>query len=356
MTIFIPTPLTTLIGREAEIAVVEELINRPEVRLVTLCGPGGVGKTRLALHLASSASDHFRDGAAFVNLAPLGDWRLVVVAIAQALSVREQGDRSLVDLLIAYLDGRHLLLVLDTFERLLPAAALLADILSVCSNLKLLVTSRSVLRVSGEYVFTVSPLALPDPIRRSRTEEVGQCGAVQLFVARAKAAQVAFQLTDENSAAVAAICQQLNGLPLAIELAAARVAVLPPQALLTQLEYRHHLAVLTGGARDLPERLQTLRNAITWSFQLLSYEEQALFRRLAVFAGSFTLTAVETLDSMLIGATADTLTSVSALVDQSLLQPLADDEARFLMLDTLREYALEQLAVCVAANNNAGTH
>jgi Protein kinase domain/NB-ARC domain len=287
----LPAQLTTLIGREREVAVVRALLRRPEVRLVTLTGAGGVGKTRLGLQVAAAVLDEFPEGVFFVSLAPLSDPSLVVPTIAEVLGIREIGDRILLDLLKAYLQEKCLLLLLDNFEQVLAASVQVADLLVACPQLKVLVTSRAVLHVRGEQEFVVPPLAVPDPKHLPDLEALSQYESVALFLQRAQAAMPDFQMTDANAAAIAEMCIRLDGLPLAIELAAVRSKLLPPQALLTRLEHRLH--VLTGGARDVPVRQQTLRNTIAWSYQLLETQEQRLFRRLSVFVGGCTLEAVE---------------------------------------------------------------
>ena len=315
-----PAYLTGLVGREDDAARVRELVLDPATRLITLTGPGGVGKTRLAVQVATDLDSGFAE-VAFVDFAPVRDPERVPDRIAAALRVEDPLD----------LGERRLLLVLDNVEHVLAAGPALVELLAGCPGLTLLVTSRAVLRVSGEHVVTVPPLALPDP-EQSRAALTGN-DAVRLFVERSAAVSQGFALTDANAAAVARVCRALDGLPLAIELAAARMTVLSPEALLTRLDRR--LAVLTGGSRDGPERHRTLRAGLAWSHDLLGPAEQQLFRRLAVFSGGFGLAAAEAL-----GGRLDTL---SALVDRSLVQRVPQDEPRFALLETVAEFALERL-------------
>ncbi len=341
----LPAPLTPLVGREREVAAVCALLSRPEVRLVTLTGTGGVGKTRLALEVAAELSDRFTDGVFFVNLAHISDPTFVVPTIAQALELKETGDLPLLDLLQASLRDKQLLLLLDNFEQVLNVASQLADLLAACPKLKVLVTSRFVLHVRGEQEFTVPPLAMPDPKHLPDLAVLLQYEAVELFIARAQAVKPGFQVTAANAPAVAEICVRLDGLPLAIELAAARLKLLPPQALLARLGKR--LAVLTSGARDMPARQQTLRNTIAWSYHLLEAQEQRLFRGLSVFVGGCTLEAIEAVFTALETSipTMSMLDSVASLLDKSLLQQTEQEgeEPRLVMLETLREYGLEAL-------------
>ena len=340
----LPVQPTPLIGRQHEIEAVRALLARQDVRLVTLSGPGGTGKTRLSLQAAADSIDDFQDGAFFVELAPISDPALVVPAIAQVVGLQDVGGRTDLNALVDFLRDRRQLLLLDNFEQILAAAPIVADLLGAAPGLKVLVTSRAVLRLRGEHELPVPPLGLPEPEHRSLAQELASYPAIVLFSQRATAARPGFALTDENALAVTDICRRLDGLPLAIELAAARVKLLAPQAMLARLERR--LPLLTGGARDLPERQRTLRDTIAWSYDLLDESERRLFRRLAVFVGGCTVEAAEAIGSVDGEPGADVFDGIASLVDKSLLRQHdgPDGEPRFTMLETIREFGLEQLA------------
>ena len=338
----LPDPLTSFVGRERDLAAVGALLRAGNVRLLTMIGSGGVGKTRLALRVAAEARAEFTDGVGYVPLAAVADPELVVPTVAQALGVRETGERGVADQLVDVLGDRRVLLVLDNFEQVIDAGPVLVDLLVACPRLKVLVTSRAPLRLSGERVYAVAPMSLPDP--GDTSERLGEAEAVCLFVERAQAVDPAFVLTDDNARATAAVCARLEGLPLAIELAAAKTSFLSPEGLLARLARR--LPLLTGGPRDAPARLRTMRDAIAWSHDLLTAEEQTLFRRLAVFSSGFTLEAAEAVAGGDGDLGCDVWSGIEALAEQSVLRQRPGDagEPRFGMLETIREYALERLA------------
>ena len=341
----LPSQRTTLVGRKTELVNLKGILLDPSVRLLTLTGPGGTGKTRLAIQVADDLQHVFEGGAWFVNLAPIADATLVGSAVARALGVRETGDLPLLKAIAEHLRGLGpTLLVMDNFEQVADGAAVVKELLDACPALKVLVTSRVVLHIYGEQEFPVPPLALPGADALTSPGALMQYASVALFVQRAAASRPDFELTRRNAAAVVEICRRLDGLPLAIELAAARVKILPPTQLLARFE--RPLELLTGGARDLPERQQTLREAIKWSYDLLTPPERTLFRRLAVFRGGCTLEAAEAVSNSREDLGIDVLNGVGSLVDNSLLvQRLAEDaELRFVMLETFREYGREQLA------------
>jgi predicted ATPase len=336
----VPAPASSFIGREREVRALCELIERDDVRLVTLTGPGGIGKTRIALRAASDLQTRFEDGAAVVMLAPVSSVAMVAPAIGEALGAPETSGRAPLDGLKDFLRRRRMLLVLDNFEHLVEAAPVVAELLEAAGDLKVLVTSREVLRLSGEWEFPVPPLSLPKSGVTS-TEALARSEAVRLFVDRAQAARRDFILTDELAPVVAEICRRLDGLPLAIELAAAQVRMLTPQAIASRLDRRLHL--LTGGARDLPQRQRTLRATIEWSYDLLNDADRVLFERLGVFAGGWTLDAAEAVCGGDGGP--EVIEGLASLVEKSMVRHrrAAQGEPGFEMLETIREFALERL-------------
>jgi predicted ATPase/class 3 adenylate cyclase/Tfp pilus assembly protein PilF len=336
----LPLQLTPLIGREREIDEVCKRLRSPEVRVLTLTGPGGTGKTRLALQTAADLLEEFEDGVFFVALAAIADPELVLSTIAGSLGIKESAEQALEESLEAYLQQKHLLLILDNFEQVLEGATPVGDLLGSCPKLKVLATSRIPLRLYGEQEYLLPPLELPDLVRLPPLERLTQYEAVRLFVERARAVKPDFEVTNESAPAVAEICVRLDGLPLAIELAAARTKLLPPQALLSRLSNR--LKLLKGGARNLPARQQTLRATIDWSYELLDEGEKTLFGRLSVFAGGRTLEAIEKICDP--EGELEVLEVVGSLLEKSLLrQEGAEGDPRFLMLETVQEYAREKL-------------
>ena len=323
-----------------------ELVTRQGARLITFTGPGGVGKSRLAVQAAARLGPEFPDGARFVDLAPVSDAELVPAAIAGGLGLKTSGGRIVADL-TSYLHPRRLLLLLDNFEQVTSAAGLIAELLAAAPGLVVLVTSRAVLRLTGEYELAVPPLPVPPAGRACGVADLQGYASVRLFLARARAVTPGFELTTRNAQAIAGICRALDGLPLAIELAAAWIRLLPPQALLDRLGDR--MSVLTAGPRDLPERQRTLRATLDWSFGLLTAGQQALFARLGVFAGTFGLPAAAAIcgDAVRAGAAGEperVMQAMGSLVDSSLVRAEPhDDEPRFSLLETVREYALDRL-------------
>jgi predicted ATPase len=345
----LPAALTRIIGRDREAAAARDLIRRDDVGLLTFTGPGGTGKTRLSLHVASGLIDDFADGVFQTRLASVTDPDQVITAIAQTLDVRDASGRSRIEGLKEHLRNKHILLLLDNFEQVVAAAPQVSELLSSCPRVKIIATSRTPLRVRGEKEMPVEPLALP-PAHFSPVSGgdkggawLSQFAAVELFVQRASDVKPDFALTPDNAPAVVEICYRLDGLPLAIELAAARIRTLTPQAMLARFERR--LDLLKGGARDLPDRQQTLRNAIDWSYNLLDQNARTLLRRLPVFVGSWTFEATEAVCDAESDLSADVLDVLESLVDNSLLKRVEGDggEVRFAMLETIREYARERL-------------
>jgi predicted ATPase/DNA-binding CsgD family transcriptional regulator len=350
----LPIPATTFVGRDRELTALKGLLRRDDVRLVTLVGPGGVGKTRLALQAAAGLERAFRNGVAFVSLDHVTDPAIVVPTIAQALGVEETAHHSIDESLADCLHETSFLLILDNVEQVAAAGPRLADIVRATPRLKVLLTSRIVLRLSGEHVVDLAPLALPDGRRAQTARGIARCESVRLFVERAAASKQDFALSDANAPIVAEICRRVDGLPLALELAAARLRLLPLTALLNRMEKR--LPLLVEGPRDQPPRQRTLKDTIAWSYDLLTPSEQVLFRRIGIFRGC-SLEAIEeicgksdngpgassiSLSALTIGVT----DGIARLVDSSLLRPVEpiDGEARYGMLETIREFALDRLA------------
>jgi predicted ATPase len=352
----LPLQPTPLLGREKEVSEVCDLMRREETRLLTLTGPGGIGKTRLALQAAADLLDDFPDGPFFVPLATVTEAELLLPAVAETLGVREIGEQPLAETLKDYLSERRMLLVLDNFEQLLGAAPAVTELLAGAPGLKVLATSRAPLGLYGEHEFPVPPLTLPNLKRPPPLERLTQYEAVGLFVERAQALKPDFKVTNDSAPAVAEICVRLDGLPLAIELAAARIKMLPPKAMLQRLGSR--LKLLTGGARDLPERQRTLRGTIEWSFALLDEGEQLLFGRLAVFSGGRTLEAIEAVCDAEADLPMDAFEGISSLLDKSLLRQEEgpNEEPRFVMLETIHEFAREKLGQSAEAEQIKRVH
>ncbi|HLZ60541.1 MAG TPA: tetratricopeptide repeat protein [Ktedonosporobacter sp.] len=346
----LPIQMTPLIGREQEVAALCALIQRPEVRLVTLTGTGGIGKTRLGLQVASELVQKFVDGVYFVPLGSTSDPDLVISTLAQALGLRESGDWSLEEHLQAYLREKHLLLLLDNFEQVVAASPVLSALVATCPAVKIMVTSRAVLYLRGEYEFPVPPLSLPDAQHLEPLDALEQYPSVMLFLQRARAVRPDFQLTAANASTIVEICVRLDGLPLALELAAARMKLMPPQALLTRLQ--HRLEILTSASQDVPARQRTLRNTLAWSYDLLTAQEQRLFRLLSIFVGSFTLDAAEAICCARQDLELPLLDGIASLLDKSLLYQVEQEagEPRFVMLETIREYGQE----CLDASGENG--
>jgi predicted ATPase/DNA-binding CsgD family transcriptional regulator len=342
----VPTAFTPLVGRNKEVADICTLLKNPDVHLVTLLGTGGIGKTRLSYHVAREMQTYFADGVCFVHLAAVNEPVLVIPTIAKELGIQEVGGQTIFQQIKAALHNKHFLLLLDNFEQVVTTASLIEELLADCPRLKILVTSREVLHVDAERVFSVPPLGTPDLDQHSEDEMITQYPAIALFLQRAQAVLPTFQLTQTNARTIAEICVRMDGLPLAIELAAARIKLLPPQALLARLS--QSLKILVSTSRTLPSRHQTLRNALQWSYDLLDEGEQRLFRRLSVFSGGWTLEAVEAVEKALNtdeSLQISVLDCMASLLDKSLitLRKQGGEEPRMQLLLTLREYAMELL-------------
>ena len=342
----LPFQPTSLIGRDTDLATVQKLLSQSDVRLLNLTGPGGIGKTRLGLQLADALSDKFTDGVFFVPLAPITDPMLVISTVAQTLGVHDRGSQSIFETLREFLSPLKILLFLDSFEHVCEAASEVAQLLETCRHVKFLITSRQALHVRGEHEFLVHPLAFPDISQRLSMDQLAKIPAVELFTQRAQSVKSNFSITDDNARSVAEICTRLDGLPLAIELAAARVKLFPPKVLLQRLmeaDGHSSLQFLSHGPRDVPERHRTLRAAMDWSYTLLDENEQKLLQTLSVFAGGFTFAAAEAVCCEALNM--DVMDGLFSLLDKSLLrqEEISEDESRFTMLGLIREYAGEKL-------------
>ncbi|HEV8129888.1 MAG TPA: tetratricopeptide repeat protein [Acidobacteriota bacterium] len=369
----LPMQPTSFIGRQKELAAAKKLLRAKEIRLLTLTGPGGTGKTRLSLQLVAELVEEFEDGVCFISLAAIRDPSLVISTLSQTFQIKESAESSLMDRLKAYLQDKQMLLLLDNFEQVIAGGPQISELLAACPRLKVLSTSRARLRLRGEHEFSVPPLTLPDRKHLPSAKDLARFPAVALFIERAAAVKREFRITEENGPAVVEICAQLDGLPLAIELAAARVKALPPHALLARLQNR--LKLLTGGAQDLPARQQTMRAAIDWSYDLLDENEKKLFRRLSIFVGGFTLEAAEAVvtaghtkiqeeDSAITENRSpappeiNVLEGISSLLDKNLLRQegASDNEPRFQIIGTIREYAMEHLEAASEAATVRRSH
>ena len=352
-----PVQATPFVGRGAEVAQIEDLLSSDGVRLLSITGPGGIGKSRLAYEVATRSANSFADGVGYALLSSITDHQLVAAAIAQALDVVESAERSVFENIVELLRDKELLLLLDNFEHVLPAGQLLTQLLAACPRLKIMVTSRAVLYVRGEHELSLAPLPVPEePNVVDTATEALRFDSVRLFVERAAAAQSDFRLTDDNARAVTAICARLDGLPLALELAAARTGALGPEEMLARL--RNNLEVLTGGSAELPERQQTLRATLDWDYDLLTEAEKLIWRRLAVLSGGFSVTAALAIINMPGFPPSYIVDALESLVAKSLLttQPSTQDNVRFSMLKTLREYAYSKLEEVGEANEVKDRH
>ncbi len=350
----VPASFTSFIGREQEVAAVCQQLALPAVRLVSLIGIGGIGKTRLSMQIARAIRERFTDGICFISLAAIVDPTLVLSTIAKTLAIQESETLSITERVKSTLHNQHLLLILDNFEQVVAAAPLVEDLLASCPHLKVLVTSRAVLHLHTEQAFFLSPLALPDPRKRlPTTEGLLQFASVDLFVQRAQAILPDFCITAQNARDIADICMRLDGLPLAIELAVTRIRLLSPHALLTRLTT--DLQILKSNIPTVPERQQTLYNTITWSYNLLDEQAQWLFRQLSIFRGGCTLESVETVFGQSHNEQIDIIQTITTLLDNSLLQQveLSSENPRFTMLETIRTYGQDSLHTCRASSRRA---